>query len=60
MDTQNQLRTVQNLGAEEHKKVRALEEENGRLRVAEAELLKLKEQMPTIRHHLKLVPRLVE
>jgi hypothetical protein len=60
IDTQNQLRVVQNMGAEEHKKGQALEEENERLRAAETELLKLKEKMPAVRHHLKLVPKLIE
>jgi hypothetical protein len=60
IDTQNQLRTVQTLGAEEHEKVQALEQDNERLRAAERNLLKLKEQMPSIRHHLKLVPKLTE
>jgi 5-bromo-4-chloroindolyl phosphate hydrolysis protein len=60
IDTQNQLRTVQTLGTEEHEKVQALEQDNERLRAAERNLLKLKEQMPSIRHHLKLVPKLTE
>jgi hypothetical protein len=60
IDAQSQLRTVRTLGAEEHEKVRVLEQDNERLRAAERELLKLKEQMPSIRHHLKLVPKLTE
>ncbi|KAF2788106.1 hypothetical protein K505DRAFT_411065 [Melanomma pulvis-pyrius CBS 109.77] len=58
--TQDRLRSTQTLGEEEHNKVLVLEQENQRLRTAEAELQKFKGRMPAIEHYLKLVPKMAE
>ncbi|KAF2872756.1 hypothetical protein BDV95DRAFT_543035 [Massariosphaeria phaeospora] len=62
-ETENELKRVQNVASEEHMKVMALEEENGRLRAMLPELQKyeaLKGRMPAIQHYLKLIPTIAE
>ncbi|OAG07325.1 uncharacterized protein CC84DRAFT_1143789 [Paraphaeosphaeria sporulosa] len=62
-ETEAKLRSMQDLAAEEHEKVKTLQRELERLRPMEGEAQKLRRleaRLPETRHYLNLIPKLVE